>query len=103
MLAGLHIEFDETGQKLRLKKSFSHSSHVTLSVMVFWLQVARYAHVSGTPDKAMQNISSVTSSIFLAVLNLNFGGFNSELYKTASPKDQIVTVECANATCRIIQ
>lgn len=41
LVAGLHIEFDETGQRLRLHGKWAHSSHVTLSVMAglsvrFW-------------------------------------------------------------------
>ena len=34
----LHIEYDETGQKLRLKRSWTRDHQTTLSVLVSWLQ-----------------------------------------------------------------
>ena len=32
-VGGLHIEFDESGQKLRMKKRWMHTSQVTLAVL----------------------------------------------------------------------
>ena len=40
---GLHIEFDETGQKLRLKKSWSASHITTLSVLASRLQLVHHS------------------------------------------------------------
>ena len=58
----LHIEFDETGQKLRLKRTWTSDHQTTLSVLASWLQ--RPSNVVGTSGKCPSGSLKIDSWLF---------------------------------------